>query len=144
MKITKQDIELIVNTEFEVINSTDLVLTLIRVYSVLYLNGKSSYICSKCLRNYHNELIKNGLVKFEKMKLMESTNEIIDKKKNSLMYVPEAGHYNLGALNDKQAIELLESGRLKESDFKKLPTGFNKEKTAPIKKKRGRKKNNAQ
>lgn len=120
----KSDLDIIVNTDFDTIKSTDLVLTLIRLYSKLFLNSNQiDSTCVLCLEKYHNEIKSNGYSRLEKMQTTElKTNKC---KLSGLKYIAVLHvHYDLQLMNDREATNLLKIGYLKESDFEVLPENW--------------------
>jgi hypothetical protein len=121
-----KDLEEILSKTVEEVIASPLSLKLLNLYSKLYLNGEQPRWCESCQRDYYNQLKCEGYLK---IKLMEE----IEKRTcipawNGLKYIHKAGrHYNHELITDVEAIDLLERGFLSESDFIKMPEGFNPE-----------------
>ena len=116
----KEDIELIISKDVEEVVNTSLVLTLLKVYSILYLGGSQPRACGQCQRGYYAEIKSNGLKKLEIMK--DSIERTCELKTNNLIYI-SALHNHVSNINitDQMAIQCLKNGWLKEADFAKLP-----------------------
>ena len=127
----------IIATDFDVIKSTSKSVLLLKVYSQLYLKGAQPKSCEKAMFNYYCQIKKNGLKMAKKME-EKRTNKLRSNIKG-LMYVgkPYCKHFNLEFLSDKEAIDLLKLGVVKERDFIDLPENFKKE---PVKKRATKKK----
>jgi hypothetical protein len=126
----------ILEKSFEEINSSTLIIELLRLYSDLYLNGFQVSTCAKCHYDYYLKLKTNGVMKaIEKDK--NKTTHVIKKKPNQrgdrLLYSTKCGHVNLDRMTDRDAVFLLENKILKEADFIKLPETYNPERE-PIEK----------
>lgn len=115
-----KNLELINNTSFEKIKSTELVLILIKTYSKLYCNSKQIDFCSLCLEKYYNEILKTG---FEKLRIMETINKKTNIcKYKGIKYVPTMHtHYDFDNLSDHDAENLLKVGYLTKDNFIELP-----------------------
>jgi hypothetical protein len=116
-----EDVREVINTPFEVVNSTSLVLKLLNSYSKLYLNGAQPGGCSLCIRDYYNKLLRTGMdlaLKYE-----EAKNRTCKPAWNGLKYIPStARHWNSELITDSDAKYLLSESHLKESDFEILPS----------------------
>jgi len=115
-----KDYQLIISKEVqEVLKSPELYLKLLKLYSVLFLNGKSPSTCEKCAINYYNEIKTKGL---KKIQIMENRT---CKLKEGSIYNVRVGNaiitYTNANITDEIAIRLLASKQLKESNFVKLP-----------------------
>jgi hypothetical protein len=118
-----QDLELIINTGFEDIINSSLVLKLLNVYSILFLNGKNPGGCTTCHRDMYRKLQLEGKQTLNLYsQVMERTNK---PKWKGVKYLPQtANHYNSDTLTDAQALDLLEKKFLKETDFEVLPVKY--------------------
>lgn len=113
----------------DIIKSGECTLLLLKMYSLLFLNGGQPGNCESCLRKYHNEIIKHGKMKAEIAEKIK--NRTLIPGWNGLRYIPGIvkngkylslhAHIHSDTLTDEQAVKYLNSGALKESDFKKLP-----------------------
>jgi hypothetical protein len=112
----------------DIISSTHS-LTLLKIYSKLYLNGTPPRTCEASLRKYYLELKKDYIMNKE---ILQRT---CVPKFEGRRYIPgvfdndgklKCGHVHISGstLTDKEAIEFLEAGVLTEKDFNKLPIGF--------------------
>lgn len=101
-------------------------LTLLDIYSKLYLNGAMPRNCAASQRKYFNELKKDYKMKKEKIE------RTCIPAWNGRMYIPGvfntkgelvAGHLHIMSeiLTDEKAKELLKIGALKKKDFLRLP-----------------------
>lgn len=122
----KDKVEEILNNDVEVVlQSPQLLLSLLQCYSKLYLFGASPRMCSKCQRGYYSQLKKDGIMKAEKFE--EIKNRTCKPKWNGLCYVSKAGkHFASEYITDKEAIDALNKGFLFEKQFDVLPEGYNK------------------
>lgn len=100
-------------------------LKLLRCYSLLYNNGNEVRWCAAYQREYYSQLSINGILMAEKFD--ETNKRTLQPAWDGLKYIhSEGGHYNSLLITDEQAIRLLNEGKLRESDFVKLPEGFKK------------------
>lgn len=110
----------IINTPAqEVMQSPELYLELLKLYSILFLAGKQPSACEKCAYNYYNELKKKGIyrIKFIEMnKCKLQPNKIFHVRVGKAIIT-----YSDKNMDDKTALRLLKEGKLKESDFVVLP-----------------------
>ena len=107
-----------------VIRSPHLSLSLLKCASVLLLHGAQPRACERSQRMYYSKLKLNGMAKAE----------MIEKAKNRTCIPNFTGfryskiimaHISSDLLSDEMAIEYLQKGALKESDFNVLPQGYN-------------------
>jgi len=122
------EIDLILSEKVEDVIASSLSLTLLKVYSRLYLNGGQPRTCSKSQREYYYKLKKDYDI--NKEQLERTCLPVFDGRR----YVPGvfkdgvlvAGHLHImgSLLTDKQAIDYLNNGVLKEKDFKILPKSY--------------------
>ena len=121
-------VKILLDTDISVIIKTDLSMSLIRCYSVLYNNGKQIKTCERFLHSYHSQLKKDGMSKAI----------LLDKVKNRTC-VPNWGegliysnksmcHFSAELMHDELAISLLKCGARSEKDFDVLPEGYEPEK----------------
>lgn len=102
----------------EVINSP-LSLTLLKCYSVLYLNGGQPRACAVSQRGYYAQLQRDGLQKAEIMD--NKTCKLVD----GIHWVkPMADHISNANITDEIATECLTKGWLLERHFVTLPEGY--------------------
>lgn len=131
----------------EIITSPELSLSLLRCYSVMYINGASPRACEASQRMYFDKLKVDGMARAELMEKVKV--RTCQPAWVGLKYSPIVMRHILPELlYDEIAIDYLKSGALKESDFDVLPDGYKAnagQENAPIKptseviKKRGRK-----
>jgi hypothetical protein len=57
----KSDIELLISKDEGDVLNTPLILVLLRIYSLLYLNGAQPRACGQCQKSYLAEIKANGL-----------------------------------------------------------------------------------
>lgn len=109
----------------EILKSPDLTLSLLRIYSTLYLNGAAPGYCERSIRRYHTQLKIDGMFKIsENIKVKERT---LEPGWTGLRYYTAlCTHISSETLTDEEAIKLLKTGVLKEADFKRLPDGYKK------------------
>jgi hypothetical protein len=128
----REQLEKILSYSIGEIVSSPLVLELLSIYSTLYLKGDPPGYCESCIKNYYSELKKNGMEKLNKYE--EAKKRTLIPKWSGLKYIHKGGkHYDSLWITDKEAIELLKSGILRESHFEKLPEGYLKKNTTDAK-----------
>lgn len=120
-ELLKMDIEDIISSVHS--------LTLLKLYSDLYMNGTEPRGCEDSQRKYYSQLKKDYQMKKQ---IIERT---CVPKFEGRRYIPGvhnkdgkliAGHLHVNGniLTDKQAIQFLNLGVLTKKDFIKLPKGF--------------------
>jgi hypothetical protein len=116
----EKEVEILLKHDFEYIKNSELCLSLLKIYSILYLKGgKPSSTCVNCMRKYYNEIKKTGLMKAKKEAEKTYTNKC---KIKGVKYVRKAArHFDFSNLCDVDAQWLLDNDVLKESDFTTLP-----------------------
>ena len=117
----RKQLDILIATPFNVIRSNgELSIMLMRVYSTLYLGGKSPNFCESCQRKYHEEIVKTGIMT---NKLYEEVKTRTCKpKRGGIVYHSLLNdHINFDLLTDARAIELINKGILKENDFETMP-----------------------
>lgn len=134
-----EEVKEILNNDVEVvIGSPQLSLSLLKCYSELFLNGRKPRVCAKSQRIYYEELKTKGMAKaeiLEKVKVRTCVPAFKGLRYSNKVFC----HISSELLYDEQAIEYLNNGALKESDFEVLPEGYKKE-VKETQKKRGPKK----
>lgn len=115
-----EKVKKVINSTFEEVNSSSLVLDLLDCYSKLYANGAQLGGCSLCLRDYYSQLKKNGIEMAEKYEEVQKRTCVPNWLGNK--YIREAArHYNNENITDEEALMLLNIGALAEGDFKVMP-----------------------
>lgn len=124
-------VQKILKHELREILDSPLVLTLLSIYSTLYLNGKQPSSCSACIKKYYLAIKTNGM---ERAKEFEAAKNRTNKPKwDGLRFSSKAQrHFNSRLITDEQAIDLLNKGIFTPSDFEILPEGYKK----PVKEKK--------
>lgn len=117
----------LINSDVEEIIKSSASLDLLKIYSILYLNGAQPRTCASSIRNYYFELKKTGIMKAEKLEAIK--NRTCKPKWNGLRLI-NGDHFSNEWITDEEAIKLLQRGYLNESDFDVLPDGFKKEANA--------------
>jgi len=126
-----EEVKTLIGSDIEsILKDGTLSLSLLKCYSKIYLNGSQPRTCSKAMRGYHNKLKKDGMNKAQILqKVSERTCELVNK---GLRYIPSIQtHIVDSMLYDEKAIQLLESGALRQSDFTKLPYHYQLKIEAP-------------
>jgi hypothetical protein len=104
---------------------------LLKTYSKYFLNGGQPGTCKNCLKDYHKKLT----MKAELIKELENRTCVPNFKGRKYIpsivrsgkVIPVCIHLAAEFLTDKKAVECLNMGALKESDFKVLPEGYKKD-----------------
>lgn len=122
-----EDIKLLLSMGVEEIISSRHSLTLLKLYSDLYLNGKAPRTCANSQRAYYIRIKRDYEMKKDELK---QTHVLKFKGRR---YIPGifkdgvlvAGHLHINSefLTDADALKYLKLGVLKQSDFVKLPEG---------------------
>lgn len=113
--------------DVEVYIKTSASLRLLKMYSILYLNGSQPRTCEKSIRNYYRELKTTGQMKAVQMEEVQNRTNVPNWE--GLRYI-QGDHYSNLYITDRQAINLLTLGLLNETDFKVLPKEYISAKTA--------------
>jgi hypothetical protein len=118
------EIEKIKSWSFEDIKKdAQMTMLLLKTYSKLYLNNRPPRSCESCMHNYYLEICRLTNEKLNTMvEKLKKTN--VGKFKKFYSTIAQA-HVNSDYLSDKDAINYLKHGILKETDFVKLPEGYN-------------------
>ena len=117
-----QEIELILSKDVKEVISSPLSLTLLKIYSTLYLGGGQPRWCERSQTSYYNQLAIDGLKKAKQMENSGVLTRTCELKKDMLIYVASlAIHITHSNITDWLACEGLTKGFLKESQFIKLP-----------------------
>ena len=122
----RKDLEILLNMNIQdIIKSPEYSMSLLKIYSVLYLGGGQPRRCSNSQMKYYTELKKNGMDKVNKKHILSFEGR---------RYIPGifkdgkfiGGHLHIDSkyLTDAKALELLKNGWLTEIDFKILPDGY--------------------
>lgn len=121
-----QKIKEILNKPVEdVIKDSELSVHLMKLYSLLYLSGKSPRFCEKSQRAYYSQLKKNGMDMAVNYNEVKSRTLIPTKNIDRNIYNPRLmKHINFIYLTDKEAVTGLAVGALSVRDFKKLPKAW--------------------
>jgi len=111
-----------------ILKSGEYTIALLKTYSKYFLNGGQPNTCTKCMRDYHKKI----KMKADLLKKIESRTCVPSFK--GRMYIPSVmkdgkliplcEHIASEYLTDEKAIQLLKIGALKESNFLKLPEGY--------------------
>ena len=120
-----EELDELLGMDIEDIISSVHSLTLLNIYSKLYLNGAQPRNCAASQRKYYNELKKDYKMKKEKIErtCIPAWEGRIYRPGIFKKGVLVAGHLHImaGSLTDEQAKEHLKTGALKEKDFIRLP-----------------------
>ena len=122
----KEDLEVLLKMDIQdIIKSPEYSMSLLKIYSVLYLGGGQPKRCSRSQTIYHSELKKNGMEKINKKHVLSFEGR---------RYIPGifkdgkfvGGHLHIDSkyLTDVKALEYLRNGWLNENDFKVYPDGY--------------------
>jgi len=126
----RNQLEEILNLGIEAVIKSPLSLTMLKIYSTIYLGGGVPRCCERSQRLYFNELSRSGMQKLEEM--AEIFNKTCKLKGDILIYSRAyATHFSNANITDAIAIEGLAAGWLKPTQFEILPTvkEFKKEET---------------
>lgn len=115
----------VLDTSFEEVQASSLILSLLSIYSKLYLNGADTGYCGACHRDFYNQLKNNGMELAKKYE--EAKNRTCKPAWNGIKYISATARFwNSDLVTDKEAAMLLEKGFQNTSDFTILPAGFGK------------------
>lgn len=124
------ELKKLIETPIDEIINSQLVLSLLNVYSKLYLFGKQPRFCEKCLRRYYVEIVNTGYLMLEKMESVKKRTCIPGW--TGLLYIPStARHWNSEAVTDEEAEMLIKGRHLKEESFTVLPASMIKKEVKP-------------
>lgn len=112
--------EILTHSVAEVLQSRQLTLSLLKIYSTTFLNGAAPRGCSASIKKYYAQL--QALSVEQKNLIMNKTNEF--KK----LVFTQGMHFSNANLSDEKAIEFLNKGIVKPEDFKTLPEGWKSKK----------------
>ena len=116
-------VEKILSMEVEAVISSPASLDLLKCYSKLYLGGASPRTCAVSQRTYYDELKKTGI---NRAKIYEMAQiRTCEPKHKGTFQVRNYGFVISSQMTDEQAIYMLNNKLLTESDFIKLPNGYN-------------------
>ena len=112
-----------------IIKSPEYSMLLLKIYSKHYLNGGQPRTCENSQKQYFEQIKKdkNNIMKIEKNKKERTCIPSFSGDKRISQYVKNGvtikifRNVNSENLTDQEAIDFLEAGILKESDFEKLP-----------------------
>lgn len=114
------EVEKMIKLEWAEIENSAHLLTFLKIYSQLYLNGTAPPLCAKCHKEMFLQLKKNGIEKAtQKMNTLSKINKY--KKKGIVYFTALAMHVNLQNMSDEMALSLIEKNFLKKEDFEILP-----------------------
>lgn len=102
-----------------VMESPEHYLKMLKLYSILFLNGKQPSSCGQCAYKYFEELKTTGLerINFYEMKTCKlNPNKIYHVRVGNAIIT-----YSDANMDDQTALELIQKGAIKESEFIKLP-----------------------
>ena len=117
-----QEIEEILSKPVKEVISSPLSLTLLKIYSTLYLGGGQPRWCERSQTSYYNQLAIDGIKKAKQMENSGVLERTCELKPDMLIYVASmAMHITKSNITDWIACEGLTKGFLKESQFIKLP-----------------------
>lgn len=117
-----QEIEEILSKPVKEVINSPLSLTLLKIYSTLYLGGGQPRWCERSQTSYYNQLATDGLKKAKQMENSGVLERTCELKPDMLIYVSSlAMHITKSNITDWIACEGLTKGFLKESQFIKLP-----------------------
>lgn len=117
----KQELAQLLSRDVEGLIASPDSLKLLKIASILLLNGGQPRTCANSIRNYYSQLKKmdmNAIERAEKVK-----NRTCKPKWKGLRFI-KGNHYNNENITDDEAIMLIRAGYLQHSDFEKLPDGL--------------------
>lgn len=115
----------VLDKSFEEVNASSLILSLLSIYSKLYLNGAQPGTCGACHRDFYSQLKNNGMELAKNYD--EAKSRTCKPSWNGIRYIAATARWwNSELITDKEALMLLEKGFQKPSDFTILPSDFNK------------------
>ena len=128
-----EDVKLILSKNVEEVIASTLSLKLLNCASKLYFNGAQCRFCARSQREYYSMLQRNGLELAAKFEIM-SKEKTFKLTFSGIRYIPKVGNIMMATLDEDTAIQYLNDGTLRESDFIKLPDGYKKavDKSEPV------------
>ena len=117
----KQELAQLLSRDVEGLIASPDSLKLLKLASILLLNGGQPRTCANSIRNYYSQLKKmnmNAIERAEKVK-----NRTCKPNWKGLRFI-KGNHYNNENITDDEAITLLRAGLLQHSDFEVLPDGL--------------------
>lgn len=115
------EIKLILSKDVREVIKSPLSGQLLKIYSTLYLGGGQPRWCEKSQTAYYKQIAIDGIEKATKMGL-ETINKTCELKPDILIHITALQmHVSNANITDKIAIEGLQKGWFKESNFVKLP-----------------------
>lgn len=110
----------------DVVIKSTLSLTLLKIYSILFMNGAAPRACERAQRQYYKKLTQEG-----KKMAKDIDNRTCVPAWKGLRYVKKMATHILDTkITDEQACYALYLGALRPSDFIKLPDNYDKYKAS--------------
>jgi hypothetical protein len=106
---------------FEEIISSENVMLLLSTYSALYLDNRAPSYCEKCIRNYYNQILNEGLERA--FVIMEAKKRTLTPNWTGIKYI-NGSFFDSTTISDAQAVAALKAGTLREKHFLVLPQSF--------------------
>jgi len=106
----------------QTVNDPSLLLPFLKMYSFVFLDGKTPSACGKVQRTYWVDFFERN----NYLKLVDMINKAVNRTnvpawKNIKFFSKLGKHVNANLLTDEDAIKYLEAGYLSKEDFIKLP-----------------------
>jgi hypothetical protein len=117
----KQELESLLSRDVERLIASPDSLKLLKLASILLLNGNQPRTCSNSQRKYYQQLKQLSMNAIERAEAVKS--RTCKPAWNGLRYI-NGDHYDNTNITDEEATKLLNSGLLNKTDFIKLPDGY--------------------
>jgi hypothetical protein len=117
----KQELDALLTRDVEGLIASPDSLKLLKLASLLLLNGNQPRTCSNSQRKYYQQLKQLDMNAIERAEAVKS--RTCKPAWNGLRYI-NGDHYDNTNITDAEAVKLLTNGLLNKSDFVKLPDGY--------------------
>jgi hypothetical protein len=117
----KQELAQLLRRDVEGLIASPDSLKLLKLASILLLNGGQPRTCANSIRNYYQMLKKIDMNAIERAEAVKV--RTCKPKWNGLRYI-KGNHYDNKNITDNEAITLLRAGLLTANDFETLPEGL--------------------
>jgi hypothetical protein len=117
----KQELAQLLSRDVEGLIASPDSLKLLKLASILLLNGGQPRTCANSIRKYFEQLKTIDMNAVERAEQVK--NRTCVPKWNGLRYI-KGNHYDNKNITDNEAIQLIRAGLLSKNDFEKMPDGL--------------------